>query len=254
MGERLQTITAGWPAPDWVRAMTTARRGGVSQAPFDALNLALHVGDDPHAVDENRNRLMRLSKLPSAPVWLEQVHGTRVVVAEQTSPGTAADGAVTSLPGVVCAIMTADCLPLFLCDRAGTRVGLLHVGWRGLAEGIVETGVEAMTTSPARLIAWMGPAIGPAAFEVGDEVKRLFEGDGNCFRRSAKPGHWLADLYGLVRQRLARLGVGDCYGAERSCTYSQPELFFSYRRDGACGRMASLIWLATTPSSFGNRV
>ena len=239
-------ICPDWPAPARVRALSTTRVGGVSVAPYDSLNLGTHVGDDPAAVEMNRARLR--SVLPGEPGWLNQVHGTAVVDAAACAgvPDADADAAVSCSSGVVCSVMTADCLPLLLCDRAGTVVAAVHAGWRGLHGGVVEAGVAAMKVAPSEILAWLGPAIGPQAFEVGDEVRAAFMAVDSqaeaAFRPAATPAKWLADLYLLARQRLAVLGVSGIYGGDR-CTFSEPDCFFSYRRDGATGRMASLIWL-----------
>ncbi len=233
-----------WPAPNGVAACCTTRTGGVSQGPYASLNLAAHVGDDPVAVGENRRRLVEALKLPAMPRWLQQVHGCEVVEASD-GPGCAADAVVSGRPGEVCAVLTADCLPLLLCDRDGSEVGAVHAGWRGLAAGVVEAAVGRMQAPPERLLAWLGPAIGPEAFEVGEEVRGVFlEHDraaAQAFRRSGG-GRWLADLYRLARQRLASLGVAAVYGGTH-CSFSEGARFYSYRRDGVTGRMASLIWI-----------
>jgi len=208
------------------------------------MNPAAHVGDSDEAVNKNRQLLVAALDLPAAPVWMRQVHGADVLDAEQLKPGMAGDGVVTGAVNVVCGIQTADCLPLFLCSHDGRRIGLLHVGWRGLAAGIVESGLRALTTSPTDVLAWLGPAIGPRAFEVGEDVYgALVYDDPSAAAFAAGPaGKWHADLYRLVELRLARAGVSDCYYDRSLCTYSQPELFFSYRRERNCGRMASVIW------------
>lgn len=238
-------IVPDWPAPAHVKALSTTRAGGVGAAPFDSLNLGTHVGDDPAVVAANRALLRAL--LPAEPCWLNQVHGT-VVVDLATAHGVPdADGAVSRKPGAVCVVMTADCLPVLLCDRAGTVVGAAHAGWRGLQGGIIEATVKAMGVPAADIMAWLGPAIGPAAFEVGDEVKAAFVADcpaaAEAFRPAGPAGKWLADLYLLARQRLAALGVVSVSGGD-ACTCTEPGRFFSYRRDGRTGRMASLVWLA----------
>lgn len=236
-------ITPDWPAPANVRAAQTTRQGGVSRAPFETLNLGGHVGDDPGQVSANRARLQAALELPAEPVWLTQVHGVEVVPAAAGS--ACADASWADRPGVVCSIMTADCLPVLLCDDGGEVVAAAHAGWRGLVAGVLEATVAAMHRPPQRLLAWLGPAIGPDAFEVGDEVRQRFlaadAGAADCFQPSPA-GRWLADLYALARRRLAQAGVEAVYGGEY-CTVGQPELFFSYRRDGRTGRMASLIWL-----------
>ncbi|GAB4357910.1 MAG: peptidoglycan editing factor PgeF [Gammaproteobacteria bacterium] len=237
-------IEPRWPAPANVRAVSTTRCGGVSRPPFDSLNLADHVGDRPADVEANRRILRRRLGLPSPPCWLRQVHGSRVVRAEGNA-GCEADGAYSDTPGVVCAVMTADCLPLLLCDRRGSRVAALHAGWRGLAGGIVEAGVEAMGYAGEDLLAWLGPAIGPDHFEVGEEVRAQFVAHqaeaAGAFRPSAN-GRWLADLYELARQRLRACGVSEISGGG-FCTYRERGRFFSFRRDSKTGRSATLVWL-----------
>jgi YfiH family protein len=237
-------IFPAWPAPARVRALTTTRRGGVSVGPYRDFNLGAHVGDDPGAVAENRRRLR--TALPAEPVWLSQVHGTRCVRAESTLPGAEADACVTREPGRVCAVMTADCLPVLLCDRAGTVVGIAHAGWRGLLAGVIEATAAAMEAAPGELLAWLGPAIGPAAFEVGEEVRTAFAAVDPAAAAAFAPrgnGKWLADIYALARLRLSALGVASVHGGG-FCTVTDADRLFSYRRDGTTGRMASLIWLA----------
>lgn len=237
-------IRPDWPAPARVRALSTTRSGGVGVAPYDSLNLGLHVGDDPATVEANRARLRRI--LPAEPCWLNQVHGTAVVDVAATVGAPDADGAVCRAGGAVCAVMTADCLPLLQCDRAGTVVGAAHAGWRGLLGGVIEATVAAMRVAPSEILVWLGPAIGPQAFEVGDEVREAFVVADRraeaAFLPAGPPGKWLADLYLLARQRLSALGVAGIYGGSQ-CTFSEPDRFFSYRRDGVTGRMASLVWL-----------
>lgn len=238
-------ITPDWPAPPNVRALQTTRDGGVSVGPYASMNLGDHVGDDPAAVMKNR-ALLRAS-LPGEPVWLKQVHGNVVVDAGRAQGVPDADAAVARQPGKVCAVMTADCLPLLLCDEAGAVVAAAHAGWRGLAGGVVEAAVRAMQVTPERLLVWLGPAIGPAAFEVGEEVRQAFmahdpEAAKAFVPNPANPQKWLADIFLLARQRLALLGVTRVYGGGL-CTYADGERFYSYRRDQATGRMASLVWL-----------
>lgn len=238
-------IVPDWPAPARVRALSTTRAGGVSVAPYDSLNLGTHVGDDPANVAANRAQVRRI--VPSEPAWLNQVHGTVVVDAASVAGVPDADASVSRTPGAVCVVMTADCLPVLLCDRAGTVVGAAHAGWRGLHGGVIEATVTAMQVAPADVIAWLGPAIGPTAFEVGDEVRAAFVAvdaiADAAFKPAGQPGKWLADIYLLARQRLAALGVTAVYGGD-CCTVSESRRFFSYRRDGVTGRMASLVWLA----------
>lgn len=233
-----------WPAPEHVRAFVTCRTGGVSTGAYASLNLGTHVGDDPDAVAENRRRVAERLGLPSEPRWLEQVHGTTILDLDRDGPAPA-DGAVTGRPGVVCVVVTADCLPVLLTNRHGTRVGVAHAGWRGLAAGVVENAVRALGSPPSEILAWLGPAIGPGAFEVGDEVRAAFAAAGfetaDAFVRNAR-GRWQADLYTLARQSLARSGVTAVYGGG-ACTYTDAERFFSHRREAPCGRMASLVWI-----------
>ncbi|MFP4682721.1 MAG: peptidoglycan editing factor PgeF [Ectothiorhodospira sp.] len=238
-------IEPRWPAPAGVRAVVTTRDGGVSRPPYDALNLALHTGDDPEAVRENRRRLVRALDLPAAPAWLEQVHGTAVAEASGVIPdATQADASIARGPGVVCAVLTADCLPVCLCDRAAGEVAVAHAGWRGLASGVLEAAVAAFSRPPEDLLAWLGPAIGPAVFEVGPEVRRAFvEQDPETAVAfvSSRGDRWFADLHALARARLQACGVAEVHGLT-ACTHGEAERFFSYRRDGRTGRMATLIW------------
>jgi YfiH family protein len=241
-----QFISPDWPAPANVRAAVTLRAGGASQKPYDTFNLALHVGDDPRTVADNRTLLREALQLPREPLWLKQVHGTAVVDAATVHAEPEADGAYAMRSGHVCVVMTADCLPVFLCDRAGTRVAVLHAGWRGLAAGIIEQGVKALAVPGAELFAWLGPAIGPEAFEVGSEVRAAFVAHDAAADAAFRPGvggKYLADIYRLARQRLAALGVTAVFGGN-FCTVRDSGRFYSYRRDGATGRMAALIWLS----------
>jgi len=262
-------IPAGLIAPDWpaapnVRAVMTTRVGGVSVAPWASLNLGVHVGDSPAAVCENRSRVRKQASLPSEPVWLDQVHGTSVVEVDSAStpriaspeqllqsPRPRADAAVTRSVGVVCAIQVADCLPVLLAARDGSVVGAAHAGWRGLAGGVLAATVRAMRVSADRVVAWLGPSIGPEHFEVGDDVVAAFLDTARTGQRAATEaafvrkanGKWLCDLYALARLRLAASGVSQVTGGGW-CTVADAERFFSYRRDGQTGRMAALIWLA----------
>lgn len=247
--DRLDLIVPDWAAPGNVRACTTTRAGGVSEGGYGGLNLADHVGDRPERVAENRARLRQALALPQEPFWLRQVHGT-VVVRARTDAGVPvpeADASYAREVGPVCVVLTADCLPVLLCDRHGTRVAAAHAGWRGLVGGVIEATVAALQAPPEDLLAWLGPAIGPAAFEVGPEVRAAFmQADPEAASAfvPSRPDRYLADLYELARQRLARLGVGAVYGGQR-CSYREPERFYSYRREPVTGRMASLIWLAS---------
>ncbi|MEW9897356.1 peptidoglycan editing factor PgeF [Chitinivorax sp. PXF-14] len=236
-------IKPEWPAPANVAALFSTRLGGASQAPFTSFNLGLHVGDEPAHVAANRAALRQL--LPGEPVWLNQVHGTHVVDADGHPSTPDADASVARQPGTVCAVMTADCLPVLLCDRAGCVVAAAHAGWRGLLNGVLEQTVDAMGAPPEQLMAWLGPAIGPDAFEVGAEVREAFVALDPAADDGFEPipeGKYLADIYLLARQRLRRMGVTDIHGGEH-CTVIERERFFSYRRDGRTGRMAALIWL-----------
>jgi YfiH family protein len=240
----LELIEPDWPPPPRVHAVVTTRAGGVSRAPYETFNLARHVGDENDAVSENRRRLRAALRLPAEPAWLEQVHGARVAVL----PGSetrAADAAVAFAPGAVCAILVADCLPVFLASEEGDRVGLAHAGWRGLAAGVVEATIAALDCDPRSLVAWLGPSIGPQAFEVGDEVRAAFVSQDPAAAshfRSGRAGRFFAHLPGLAKRRLASAGVRSVHGGHH-CTVSDPNRFFSYRRDGVTGRMAALLWI-----------
>ncbi|WMI99141.1 peptidoglycan editing factor PgeF [Pseudomonas chlororaphis subsp. aurantiaca] len=231
-----------WPAPAGVKACVTTRAGGVSLAPFDSLNLGDHVDDDPQAVAENRRRLT--DRFSMQPAWLKQVHGIDVVEADPSVVATA-DASWTATPGIACSAMTADCLPALFCDRAGTRVAAAHAGWRGLAAGVLEATLDNLKVAPEDVLVWLGPAIGPQAFEVGPEVRDAFvrhlPQTEQAFVPSHNPGKLMADIYALARLRLASCGVTAVYGGG-FCTVSDPR-FYSYRRSPRTGRFASLIWL-----------
>jgi YfiH family protein len=244
-------ITPQWPAPGNVRALFTTRNGGVGKSPYATFNLGDHVGDDPEIV--GRNRMLLRELLPSEPMWLKQVHGKDVLNADHEDyvPPCHADASFSFRRGRVCAVLVADCLPILLCDHGGTLVGAIHAGWRGLATGVVERAVSEMRgycQADPRLMAWLGPAIGPNHFEVGDEVREAFiardKQSAQAFHRHSalQTPKWLADLFLLARLSLDRAGVAEVYGGEE-CSFSNPERFFSYRRDGRTGRMAGLIWL-----------
>ena len=239
-------IYPDWPAPARVRAFVTTRQGGVSSGRYSSLNLAQHVEDDVAAVEQNRQLLKQALQLPSEPVWLDQVHGVKAVRADDRAVPTVADASYTTEPDVVCAVMTADCLPVLICNRQGNKVAAAHAGWRGLQAGVIEQTIEVMQEDVGNLLVWLGPAIGPDAFEVGEEVKLAFEADlpdASAAFRETRPGHWLADIYLLARQRLNHMGVEAVYGGG-FCTFNNKQQFFSYRRDGKTGRMASLIYIA----------
>ena len=237
-------IRPDWPAPRNIRALSTTRSGGVSAGRYASLNLGEHVGDFPQAVAANRARLHR-SLGHAMPRWLQQVHGVRVARDGDVTHAPA-DAGVTRRHDVACAIMTADCLPVIFCDRAGTTVGAAHAGWRGLAAGVLEATLDSMGVPFAGVLAWLGPAIGPKAYEVGEEVRQAFVAHSadaaQAFAPGRAQGKWWCDLYKLARQRLAAAGVNDVYGGG-FCTFTDKERFFSFRRDGECGRMATLIWL-----------
>lgn len=255
----MELIVPQWPAPAHVHAATSTRLGGVSREPFDSLNLGGHVGDEAESVATNRQRLAKTLLLPETPHWLSQVHGTGVEKLIKGSTGLPeADASMTREAGCVCAVLTADCLPVLLCDRSGTRVAAAHAGWRGLAAGVLESAVEAMDVPGGEILAWLGPAIGPQSFEVGEEVYQAFVDQNpeatNAFAPSTrstdtdKKGLWLADLYQLARIRLNNAGVTSIYGGG-FCTFEDQERFYSFRRDGKTGRMASLIWMEPEANS-----
>lgn len=240
-----QLIVPQWPLPGNVRACSSTRVGGVSEGPYRSLNLGAHCGDDLAHVEENRQRFYQAADMPSRPVWLEQVHGTAVLTLDGGPyPSKRADASWTKTPGTVCAVMTADCLPVLFCNSAGTEVAAAHAGWRGLCEGVLEETIACFTDRPENLMAWLGPAIGPQAFEVGPEVRDAFmardEAADTAFRPAGQK--FYADIYQLARQRLARAGVTRVFGGDR-CTWTESDSFFSYRRDKVTGRMASFIWL-----------
>lgn len=242
MKRKLDFIIPNWPAPANVRALQTTRLGGVSNSPYDSLNFGLHVNDNPIHVAKNRQLLSEF--IPSEPVWLNQVHGIQVIDAANTGCLPDADASFTTQKNVVCVTMTADCLPVLLCDRAGTVVAAVHAGWRSLCDGVIEATVNKMSANPKDIMAWLGPAIGPSAFEVGAEVRAQFIAK-DAQAESAFIGHgdkFLGNLYQIARQRLNKLGLTQIDGGDM-CTFSEPEHFFSFRRDGDTGRMATLIWL-----------
>lgn len=246
-------VPAQWPMAGGVHAFTTVRHGaGSSLPPFDHFNLGNRTaadGDDPSTVDRNRAELVERFGLPSAPHWLRQVHGTDVIrfgqaaVAQGEEP--VADACVTAEPGVVLSILTADCLPVVFAAEDGSEIGVAHAGWRGLAGGVLENTVAAMHSTADRLVAWMGPAAGPQAYEIGVDVFDAFvaqDASTESAFAATRPGHWRVDLYALARQRLARLGITRVYGGDL-CTISDPLRFYSHRRDARTGRMATLVWM-----------
>jgi len=239
------SIVPEWPLPENVRACSTTRIGGYSQAPWDSLNLGAHVADDSQHVQRNRQKLVEDLHLPSMPVWLEQVHGTDVLKLDHQSPSSLqADAVYTREHGVVCAVMTADCLPVLFCSADGKEVAAAHAGWRGLCSGVLENTLKAFSAPAEEIFAWLGPAIGPNAFEVGAEVRDAFcavdSAADAAFRAVGEK--FYADIWMLATQRLQAAGVRKIWGGGR-CTFTEKEQFFSYRRDRITGRMASLIWL-----------
>lgn len=238
-------IVPDWPAPPGVKALITTRAGGVSEGPYASLNLGMRTGDHVLAISTNRRRLR--AHLPQEPKWLRQVHGGTAVEADTLADAPEADAAIARHPDTVCAVLVADCIPVLLADRAGSVVAIAHAGWRGVVHSVIENAVERIALPPEELIAYLGPGIGPRAFEVGADVRDAYLARDP---RAAKafvlhaPGKWLADLFLLARQALARAGVENVYGGTL-CTYSDPARFFSYRRDRITGRMAALIWRAS---------
>jgi len=240
----INTIQPEWNAPPGVHAFCTTRGGGVSDMPFDSFNLATHVGDDAQRVAENRSLLRRYRSLPGEPCWINQTHGNRVVTLE-VDHSRDADAAVTRSLGTVAVVMTADCLPILLCNREGTEVAAVHAGWRGLQAAVIQAALEAMKSPAASLMAWIGPGISQACFEVGEEVREAFLDSTaeaiSCFSEHGE-GHWLCDLAGLAELILTQLGVTEL-DRDRHCSYRDRDLFYSYRREAVTGRMASLIWI-----------
>lgn len=238
-------IKPDWPAPANVHALVTLRTGGYSSGSYASFNLADHTGDDAAMVLRNRALLREHFSLPAEPIWLQQVHSNRILLARPDTAGVEADGSWTSKLGSVCAVMTADCLPVLICNRQGSQVAAAHAGWRGLQAGVIANAVSMLESDPSELMVWLGPAIGPQAFEVGAEVVQAFT-DSHDDTLSAfsqtDDRHWLCDLYALARLELSRLGVTAIFGGTE-CTFMDEQRFFSYRRDGTTGRMASLIWL-----------
>jgi len=235
-------IGPDWPAPARVKAFVTTRNGGVSTGPYANLNLGTRVGDDIAAVSENRTRVR--AYVPGEPRWLHQIHGTRVAHAEEVAGEVAADAAYTRASNVVCAIQIADCLPVLFCDRDGACAAAAHAGWRGLSAGVLEKTMAALGVPPSRLMAWLGPAIGPRGFEVGADVLDAFaqSDPAHSAFTAVRPGKWMADLFTLARQRLTAAGLSAVFGGGL-CTFSQPARFFSHRRDRITGRQAAFIWL-----------
>jgi len=238
---KVDFIIPDWPAPANVKAIQTTRLGGYSVAPYGSLNLGLHVQDDGLAVTKNRQLLS--DYLPSEPVWLNQVHGVEVIDATKSMCVQDADASFSKNKNVVCVTMTADCLPVLLCNQQGTAVASIHAGWRSLCDGVIEATIKMMGVEPEELMAWLGPAIGSDAFEVGSEVREAFIAqDAQADQAfNAYGDKWLGDLYEIAKQRLNKQGLNKIYGGGE-CTYSNPSRYFSFRRDGLTGRMATMIW------------
>jgi purine-nucleoside/S-methyl-5'-thioadenosine phosphorylase / adenosine deaminase len=248
----LELITPNWPAPDNIHAYSSTRISGESQGIYAGLNLAQHVGDDPQTVEQNRRQLLAALHLSNEPFWLNQVHQATVLNTStqknslEGSVAPNADASFSLQANCVCAVMTADCLPVLICNSQGNKVSAVHAGWRGLAEGVIENTVAALNERPGRLMAWLGPAIGPQAFEVGEEVRHAFVekfAQAEAAFIQNRPGHYLADIYQLARLVLSSAGVKAIYGGEY-CTFNDANHFYSYRRDGTTGRQVSLIWFS----------
>lgn len=238
-------IIPDWPAPDNIRAFSTTRQGGFSQSPFDSFNLGDHVGDDIAIVTQNRQQLSQLAQTPEAPRWLKQVHGAHVISSRDWQCDIEADAIFSKHKDHICTIMTADCLPILLCNQQGDTVAAIHAGWRSLAAGIIEKTLHHFNGESDTILAWLGPAIGPSQFEVGQDVYDIFcqhsPHASNAFTATDN-SHYLADIYQLARQRLNEQSVHAIYGGD-FCTVNDTQRFFSYRRDGQTGRMATLIWI-----------
>ena len=244
--QKLQWLTPNWPAPPQIKAFSTTRQGGFSEQSYNSMNLGDHVGDDAEKVAKNRTTLRSMLDLPNEPQWLKQIHGNKVIQIHTGSSATVeADGCFTKQESNVCAVLTADCLPILITDKAGTTVAAIHAGWRGLANGIIDVALRALGLPNHSLLVWLGPAIGPTKFEVGEDVKSIFSEQAYNTDLAFKPktaNKWLLDIYQIARYNLIRNGVEQIYGGDQ-CTFSQSDRYFSYRRDGVTGRMASLIWL-----------
>lgn len=243
----MQAIYPNWPAPKNIHAFTTTRQGGVSLAPFDSFNLGAHVGDNAQAVAANRAHLVDAFGLPQAPLFLNQTHSTRVISLPYTEHNLDADAVYSNQPNQVCVVMTADCLPVLFCNRQGSEVAAAHAGWRGLCDGVLEATVNCFAAAPEEIFAWLGPAIGPDAFQVGEDVVAQFVAvDAKArlaFREDPREaGKYFGDLYHIARQRLNALGIREISGGEH-CTFHDAAQFFSYRRDNQTGRMGSVIWI-----------
>ena len=243
MTDKLGYVEAAWEVPDNITAFSTTRSGGFSKGRYSSFNMGLHVGDNKESVLNNRELLKTYYELPTEPAWLEQTHSININQLDSNMQySQLADGSITSSINTVCAIMTADCLPLFLCNRAGTKVGIIHAGWLGMANGIIENAVNKMAIPVDQLLAWAGPCITQKHFEIGDEVRQQLGGSESCYSASNNDGKCFANLYRLAGERLAKLGVHK-YSYSDACTYADQDRFFSHRRDNITGRMVSLIYL-----------
>lgn len=235
-----------WPAPKHIKAFSTTRLNGFSQSPYDSFNLAYSVGDEIENVYQNREYLKKTLNLPSDPLWLSQIHSTVIYNVDQETMPKNADGSYTTCHNKICVVMTADCLPILLCDVSGTQIAAVHAGWRGLADGVIESALDCFNHNHKNIIAWIGPGIGLKYYEVGDDVRNKFleiNSDFNKAFQAHKQAKWLANMNLLARMRLEKAGVSAIF-SENLCTFADAERFFSYRRDGITGRMASLIWIA----------
>lgn len=245
----VSVIKPNWPAPDNVQAYTSTRQGGFSEAPYDGFNMGVKTGDDPKVVAKNRTLLQSKLQLPKAPLWLIQTHSTDVIdIGKVRRKEASADASYCRRNNSVCCVLTADCLPILICNRQGTCIAAVHAGWRGLAEGVIEATLEELSLDPEDTLVWLGPAIGPTAFEVGSDVYHTFLAQDAQAKKAFKPlsnDKWLADIYHLARLRLYKYHINHIYGGDY-CTYTDSEKFYSHRRDGkASGRMASIIWLTS---------
>jgi YfiH family protein len=241
-------ITADWPVPDHVHAGCSTRIGGISKPPYDELNLGMHVGDHKTDVLKNRELLIQTIALPAEPAWLQQLHGNRVISLDRETHEPMADGAYASQPGLICTVLTADCVPVLLCSDDGREIAAVHAGWRGFSKDIIGGAVQRFSTTCKHISAWIGPCIDGQHYETDENVKEsclAIPGTGENAFLPSRPGHYLTDLKALVRQRLQEMGVGRIYGGQ-FCTYTHSRLFFSCRREGTTGRFASLIWMDST--------
>jgi len=239
-------IVPDWPLPPHIQAYSTLRQCGFSESPYDSFNLAAHVDDNPEHVQKNRDHLKALLHLPTEPIWIQQTHSTIASVAVPENRGKEADATFTNQPNQVCIVLTADCLPILLCDHKGTKVSAIHAGWRGLFNGIIAETLKKMDCKKTEILAWLGPAIGPTAYEVGNEIRDIFMQSDTLSHSAFTPsknGRWMCNLYAIARIQLQKQGIHSIYGGTH-CTYSDAHNFFSYRRDGIkTGRMATLIWI-----------